>query len=608
MPFLDRFWWLRIAGGLALIAAALALANKYAAYARASKTASNSPWPSAIFELLLPLLAVALALWVGYRAFSARQRALLLRQALAGNPAVIPLAAFAVDASKALDVAREPLVLMWRPHRAIQCLVWVIILLTLALDAVIIYGARQIMSVKLPLPLDRNSFWLQLALAAGALGLLTLHVAMLLAAPLALRIRTGATFTDEGIRERTRWGWRRFLRWEDARLFEVAAVQSLDRRYTLYGARRSVRWMDEIPAYDSEAVKQRNHENYVPNGVTAEEMSRRLRAALQVVTARTDLAPRTLSPSLQKYGAPTRLPRFRAITLRAAGPLGSALFAALAAPVLFAPAALGVAFISWPPTTSHTLNGLSGLALVAATEVLLVAIALSLSGPGVARKSREMETAQSVTLPEDLLSAPGANYVMPLPGSYLDRRWTVALGLLLLIGGIPGIILICLICAEYISILLFPSRVTSLIASFPHTPGPLTAAALSFCAGVVGLGLAGVALGTGKPWRRQVQVGADGLRIVYGSIMRSLPWDAIETLTLTRAGAALKTYRITGDTGKFNLQWPAHAREHPLSALPKSAILISPGALATLIERQSGVTLTIEELGANKPDHSGQSV
>src|SRR5262249_34092784 len=245
------------------------------------------------------------------------------------------------------------------------------------------------------------------------------------------------------------------------------AIQALDRRYTLYGARGAVSWRDDIPAYDSEAIQQREHENYVPDKITTAEMSRRLRVALSLVAARTRLAPCTLSHSLQMSSTaarptapPLRLGRLR---LLPAGALGEALLSGLVLPLFFLPAALGVAFVAWPPTTSPAVNLMSALALVAASQILLVAIALSLSG-GV---KRARQVGQDGAAP-DLTD--GATYVLPLPGSYLQRRWSVALGLLLFVGGIPGIILLCLVCAEYLSVLFFPSRVTALIASFPHTP------------------------------------------------------------------------------------------------------------------------------------------
>jgi hypothetical protein len=598
MPFLDRSWWLRIAGGLTLIVAALMLANAYSASVRGSARVATSPWPGAIFTLLLPALAVVIAFRLGYGALAAFRRARARRRALAGDLSAMPAAAFTADPALAPSLASEPLVIMWRPHRAIQRAVWLIALLTIGLDAVIIYGARQIMSVKLPIPINTNSFWLRLAIVSAALLLLALHLAILLAAPLALRLRTGVVFTDTEIREHTRWGWRRSLRWEDARLFEVDAVQALDRRYTLYGARGAVSWRDDIPAYDSEAIQQRDHENYVPDKITTAEMSRRLRAALSLVAARTGLQPRTLGPSLQRIATgarpkapPLRLGRLRLLPSES---FGEALLSGLVLPLFFLPAALGVAFVAWPPSTSPAVNLMSGLALVAASQILLVAIALSLSG-GV-RRARQV--AEEGAAPPDLSA--GATYVLPLPGSYLQRRWSVALGLLLFIGGIPGIILLCLVCAEYLSVLFFPARVTALIASFPRTPGAFIVAALSFCAGAIGLWLLCVALATNKPWRRQVKATADGLYIENGAITRSLSWDAIETLTLITVGPTPKTYHLTGDTGKVSLSWPAQA-DARLASAPKDAALLAPEDLAALIERQPGVRRRIRVIGMPEP-------
>jgi hypothetical protein len=604
MPFLDRSWWLRIAGGLALIIAALALANAYSASTRTSRSAGASPWPGgwpgAIFTLL-PLLAIVVALWWGYGAWRARQRAIARSRALAGNLDIMPVAAFSGDPAQAPDLSSEPLVIMWRPNQKIQRAIWLIALLTVALDIVIIYGARALMGVKLPVSVNFASFWPRLALISAILLLVALHVAILLAAPLALRLRTGATFTNAGVQERSPWGMRHFLRWGDARLFEVEAIQTLNRRYTLYGPHGAVSWRDEIPAYDSEAVQQRDHENYVPDGIAPEEMSRRLRAALGLVTARTGLAPRTLSPALQPRASSARAAR--ASTLRlgrlrlpTTGPFGSALLSSMILPLFFVPAALGVAFVYWQPAHSATVNILSAMGLVAASEILLVALALSLSGVVVRKRTgRPDEGEESPDL------ADGARYVMPLPGSYLSRSWSVALGLLLLIGGIPGIILLCLLVAEYLSILFFPSRVQALLASFPPTPGAFTVAALSFCAAAIGLGLASIALSSNKPWRKQVQASAEGLRVENGAITRTLPWDAIETLTLITVGPTPKTYLVTGDTGKFSLSWPAQPDTRLGSAAPKGAALLAPDALAALIEQQPGVRRRIRVIGMPEP-------
>jgi hypothetical protein len=190
---------------------------------------------------------------------------------------------------------------------------------------------------------------------------------------------------------------------------------------------------------------------------------------------------------------------------------------------------------------------------------------------------------------------------MPLPGSYLNRSLSIAFGLLLLIGGIPGIVLLCLLVAEYLSVLFFPSRVQALIASFPPTPGAFVAAALSFCAAAIGLGLAYVALATNKPWRKQAQVSEDGIRIENGAITRTLPWDAIETLTLITVGPTPKTYHVTGDTGKISLSWPAQPDTRLGSVPPKDALVLAPDALAALIERQPGVRRRIRVIGMPEP-------
>src|SRR5690242_2502588 len=101
MPFLDRFWWLRVVGGVALIIAALALAEAYSASAHTGRSAAASPWPGVIFTVLLPLLAIVIALWWSYGAWRARQRAIARSQALTGHLDAMPSAAFLGDPSRA---------------------------------------------------------------------------------------------------------------------------------------------------------------------------------------------------------------------------------------------------------------------------------------------------------------------------------------------------------------------------------------------------------------------------------------------------------------------------------------------------------------------------
>jgi hypothetical protein len=606
MPFLDRFWWLRVAGGVALIVAAITLANVYSASIHPGASAAASRWPGAIFWPLLPLLALAIAFWWSYGAWVARQRASAIRRARSGDPDAIPFAAFSGHPAQAPALGAPPLVIRWRPNHGIQRAVWLIALLTVALDLMIVYGAHQIMSVKLPIPISLSSFWPRLALIALALLLLSLHIAVLLAAPLALRLRTGVTFTDDGVVERGSWGWRRSLRWEEARLFEVESIQTLARRYTLYGQRGAVQWRDDIPTYDSEAIQQRDHENYVPDGISPEEMSRRLRLALHLVAARTGLAPHTLSPTLQASASMRLKPQPVTplqLRLRLAGALGSVFATGLTLPLFFLPAALGIAFVAWPPTASRTITIISGVALVAASQILLIALALSLSHVAPRKRASVIDVTDMADVVEKAAPdlAGGARYLLRLPGSYLSRPWSTALGLLLLIGGVPGLILLCLFVAEYVSVLFFPSRVEPLASAFPHTIGSLVVAILSLCAAIIGLSLTTIALSTNRPWRRQVQADMHGLRVEHGAITRALPWDAIETLTLICVGPTPTTYRLTADSGKISLSWPAQTEALVGGGTPKGTAFLAPDGLAALIERQPSVRRRIQVIGLPEP-------
>jgi hypothetical protein len=91
----------------------------------------------------------------------------------------------------------------------------------------------------------------------------------------------GVMTSDEGITSQPQVGRRRFIRWDDMRLLEVA-----DSSFSLYGRDATIQWYNTGP------------NNWVETGTTDEEFSRRHQMLLALIAVRAGLVPRTFSKSL----------------------------------------------------------------------------------------------------------------------------------------------------------------------------------------------------------------------------------------------------------------------------------------------------------------------
>jgi hypothetical protein len=104
----------------------------------------------------------------------------------------------------------------------------------------------------------------------------------------------GITADEEGIEERTPFGERHVVRWEDARLLEVRSIKEenseIGYQYILYSQRDAVKWSIDFrfPRTD-----------IVPDGMRRDEMESRGRQVLYLIAARCGLLPRTFDRKLQ---------------------------------------------------------------------------------------------------------------------------------------------------------------------------------------------------------------------------------------------------------------------------------------------------------------------
>ena len=96
--------------------------------------------------------------------------------------------------------------------------------------------------------------------------------------------------------------------------------------------------------------------------------------------------------------------------------------------------------------------------------------------------------------------------------------------------------------------------------------------------------------------RRLARADASGLHVAWGTVTLSIPWEIVETLTLTTEGGLPQSYRVTGARGKFAFQWGAGGGARPSATLqPDGAMLVSGSELASLIARRTGVALVVDE-------------
>jgi hypothetical protein len=89
--------------------------------------------------------------------------------------------------------------------------------------------------------------------------------------PQALARPTGVVLNADGVLWRTEWGRRRFVRWEDARLFEAGMRRLSDRRYILYGSRGYVRIEDFTSVLTVSLPGNRAQQVYEPDGISQDD-------------------------------------------------------------------------------------------------------------------------------------------------------------------------------------------------------------------------------------------------------------------------------------------------------------------------------------------------
>ena len=406
-------------------------------------------------------------------------------------------------------------------------------------------------------------------LVAFAVGSLTFSVIVL---GEALDQPTGAIFTDEGAQERTAWRRRRMVRWEDARLLEVGLENNQYRQYILYGANGAfARWMDYLPTGAIGATSLVRTSWHMPDSGSNEDMSRRLREALALVAARVGLAPRTFVGGLKEKTTTTEPRRsiggllFIVVFLLILLSVGAFILGLLAIPLL-----AGLYLIIQQPLPFLSL--LSGGTLALGGALILVWIPVDILWRLL--PSRAASDGEPATLPDELFPASTRAYSLVIRQTLRDAILSFIIPLLLTIGGVLVLS----------GLLLQPPT------SAQHGLD-LYAVVGAVISGIFGAIILIFRFGYGLRSVTIIQATAQGLRAQHPRHTLDLPWEAVETLKLSKASDSPRVYSVSGDTGKIAIAWRADmARVNNLDgAVPLSAI-----ELAALIERRTGITLNEE--------------
>jgi hypothetical protein len=334
MPFLDRFWWLRLvaAGALSAFAGWSLLYAAPSSYQLDEEL--HLTHELSYVEIGIGVLCLLCAVGVGISAYHAQRRKWMRRRAIVGDLSAMPLAKAEPDASKAPAPSAEPLEVIWRvTPKARRTARW----------GVAIVGAWMLIAVGLavfvalnPLePTSYDSYFITWPIAITnhqfmwyALPLMQLLYPLLLLAfvlPQALAFPTGISISEDGVLWRTEWRRRRFLRLEDARLFEAGMRRLSDRRYVLYGKRGYVRLEDYTTIVTFSMPGAKSQQIYEPDGVSQDEITRRISSALNTIAARTGLPLRTPYRSLRRKEQPVAPPSPRLRHASASPPKGAGL-------------------------------------------------------------------------------------------------------------------------------------------------------------------------------------------------------------------------------------------------------------------------------------------
>lgn len=574
MPFLDRHWWVRVL--LACGASAVAVVYVVWCVRTGLSIPLDSPFlfgPAAlVFAVVIPLLSFPIARYAVVTALPSRRR--LRLAAIRGDREAVPASLIVPHPERAADVAVEPLVIAWQPftfRRSDSTLARVVLVLGLGLLLLVTFfaslGSAMTSSDTFP------EIFLHTTLSAILMSLLVIVVLLVIivisaiffgfAAPVvAFFGRPFDVMADvEGITVHDLWGRTHSVRWGDARLLEVSLappVLGAYRVFTLYGQDSYARWRDDTDTSEHIAIRL--------DGITHEEGSKRLHSLLDLIAARTGLAPRTFDGTLVVDRRPNLSPLLR----RSLRMLTQAL----------ACVTLATVSMLFPPVSAGMLTLLPSMAYFVLAAGCLVFIPIYRRRPPAAVGQGGLSDADGAIADQDTQHTYAVYTV--ITRSQALAACTVSL--LICLAALP-------ILFAWFGMLDIPVLHVVRTVQFATLWPAQAAAVLVGFGGVVGLFVLVVttALFFVKPAWPDVQVDAEGLRDRRGTKDVALAWDTIDSISRSADDEGDIRYTVAGNYARAIIRWSTR------NALPQNPALplpsVTPEQFAAIVVARSGKPL-----------------
>lgn len=513
-----------------------------------------------VFLLLTLMLVITSA--------RSRMRYRQRKAALSGNLDALPLSRITPKPENDPDVAAQPLVLLWSASRGMRVFagpLHILLVMVQAAVPVLLLVVTGVALVQDPRSIF-SATWTQLLAVIGALCLGVAVIVLLVVYAHVVPTYFGRPFgvmaTDEGVECHTELGRRFFVPWNEMRLFEVDGSGATGlglRRFRLYGSRHTAEWHDHPLKYNE----------YAPHGMTPEEMAARLKAMVDLIAARTNLVPRTLSKSLRLPG--TGAVR-RASRERAGGAvLGLLLFG------VFTLACSGAALLL-PLTTSVVLN--------IAVAGSLVALVVALVGLNRYDRRRSLRYEQYVATPALPPESPSGKYTVR-SGMEAHARVVLAIvGAALSVNMLPAFALL----AKAVLV-----STTALPQWLPSVPSAIATPVIWLLClyGLMGVVLVRMTISGGVA---EVRATTSGLSMLVANRPVTLLWEDVGAVTARTRQGRIVRYVVASKVDKVKFSWPADpARSLPLRAGDDS-LSLTPGELAALASARSATPIEVREL------------
>ncbi len=571
MPFLDRYWWLRLLGGITMmITTGVAGWTLWQSPIPLSDLWVSDLWGDEVarFSAQNDLLVIGLCILLFMQGISvvrssvhAHDRCNRRLAALRGDADIIPVAGIPLHPADAPDVTVTPLVLQWAASRATRLIIAplegflcaLFLVLPFAVAGAMIYAVQHGAFASLRLGVSAILMFVTIVLVYGILSCVAVSL-LVRELPADFGRPFGVWASPEGIASMDRHGKRRFLRWEVMRLLEVTTNDTrTSRTFRVYGFHMAVEW--SIPALGS---------SYPPLYITASEMVERSQSLLDLINARTGLAPRT-------FDRPSRQVSGKASTVAA---IGCIVVLVLATAGFVA----GLVFI--PVASSHLLN----LALIGTVIYILAVVAGAVVVSAIRKPAASEQRDSTEQLPDDVSVSYTLNFGPPVG----RRLFTALSGIIMCVDLVPA------------ALWLFAGVPVPYRGAFPNITGIFGYGATLI---LLLIGLIGLSILIGALRSRVTVVTADatGLTARRGRTTRSIAWNEVERVEGETVGGTITRYTVQG--AAVTISWPTVNARLPRRRDGDGVLPISPHGLAQLVAARTGTVLSISKRAGRLGDY-----